>query len=162
ERETATGQTHEYRIKMRAGEFARVTVEQRGVDVSLKLTGPDAKQIAEVNDKKGRDESETLLLVAEAKGYYLLAVSAATEDEEAAEEKEAKEAAAAGAKRYRAEIAELRAATEKDRSRISAEREMAEADLLRAEKEPEPLKQAAAKYQEAGALFRGAGDRNRE
>src|SRR5262249_25793571 len=96
ERETAAGQTQAYRLKMRAGEVARVTVEQRGADVSLKLTGPNGEQLAEVNNKKGQDESETLLFIAEAKGYYLLEVSAAKESGEN------KEAAAAGAKRYRA------------------------------------------------------------
>ncbi|MCG3161479.1 MAG: Photosystem I assembly protein Ycf3 [Acidobacteria bacterium] len=147
ERETSGGQTHVYRLKLRAGQFARVTVEQRGVDVSMKLTGPNGEQLAEVNDKKGLNESEALLFVAEAKGNYLLEVSAAKE-------------AAAGS--YRAELAELRAATEMDRSRISAERKMSEADQLRADKKPESLRQAVTKYQEALALWRAAKDRQRE
>ena len=156
ERETAAGQTHVYRLKLRAGEFARVTVQQLGVDVSLKLTGSNGEQLAEVNNKKGQDESETLLFIAEAKGSYLLEVSAAKEAEES------KEAAAAGAKRYRAETTEPRAATEQDRNRVSAERKHSEADLLRADKKPESLKQAAQRYQDAITLWRGAGDRQRE
>src|SRR5262249_51667172 len=150
EREEAPGQTQAYRLKLRSGEFARVTVEQRGVDVALKLAGPNGEQLAEVNNKKSRDESETLLFVAEAKVYYLLELRAAHETGDD------KEAAAPG--HYRAEITELRAATEQDRNRVLAERRMSEADLLRAQKEPEPLKQAAAKYQEAITLFRGAAD----
>ncbi len=156
ERETAAGQSHAYRLKMRAGEFARVTVEQRGVDLSLKLTGPDGEQLTEVNDKKSREESETLLFIADAKGNYLLEVSAAGAAEES------KETAEAVAKSYRAELTELRAATEKDRNRISAERKHSEARLLRAENKPESLKQAAPIYQEAITLWRSAGDRQRE
>jgi len=156
ERETAAGQTHAYRLKLRAGEFARVTVQQRGIDVSLKLTGSNGEQLAEVNNKKGQDESETLLFIAEAKGYYLLEVSAAKEAGES------RDAAAPGAKRYRAEITELRAATEQDRNRVSAERKHTEADMLRAENKPESLKQAAQKYQDAITLWRGSGDRQRE
>ncbi|HKE04113.1 MAG TPA: hypothetical protein VKE91_08635, partial [Blastocatellia bacterium] len=44
EREEAPGQTQAYRLKLRAGEFARVTVEQHGVDVALKLSGPNGEQ----------------------------------------------------------------------------------------------------------------------
>ncbi|MGH9934874.1 MAG: tetratricopeptide repeat protein, partial [Blastocatellia bacterium] len=156
ERETAAGQTHEYRLKLGAGEFARVTVQQLGVDVSLKLTGSNGEQLAEVNNKKSRDESETLLFIAEAKGSYLLEVSAAKEAEES------KEAAEAGAKRYRAEMTEPRAATEQDRNRVAAERKHSEADLLRADKKPESFKQATQKYQDALTLWRGAKDRQRE
>ena len=156
ERETAAGQTHAYRLKLDAGEFARVTVQQLGVDVSLKLTGPNGEQLAEINNKKGQDESETLLFIAEAKGSHLLEVIVAKEAEES------KEADAASAKRYRAEIAEPRAATEQDRNRVAADRKHSEADLLRADKKPESLKQAAQKYQDAITLWRGAGDRQRE
>src|SRR5262245_31796895 len=153
ERETVPGESHTYRLKMSAGLFARVTVEQRGVDVSLKLTGLNGEQLAEVNNNKSQEESESLLFIAEAKGYYLLEVRASQESGEN------KDSAAAG--RYRAEII-LRAPTDKDRSGISAERKMSEADLLRAGNKPESLKQAAAKYQEAITLWRGAGDRKRE
>src|SRR5262249_38486693 len=85
ERETAPGQTQAYRLKLRAGEFARVIVEQRGVDVTLKLVGPNGEQLAEVNNKKRKDEDEneheheTLLFIAETKGHYLLEVIAAQE-----------------------------------------------------------------------------------
>ena len=154
-REASAGQTDSYRLKLREGQFARVTVEQRGVDVSLKLTGPNGEQLAEVNNKKSQDESESLLLIAEAKGYYLLEVSATQETGEG------KDAAATGAGRYRAEITELRAANEQDRSRVTAERKMSEADLLRAGNKPESLKQAAAKYQDAVTLWRGVGERQR-
>src|SRR5262249_9944959 len=156
EREEAPGQTQAYRLKLRAGEFARVTVEQHGVDVALKLSGPNGEQIAEVNNKKSLDESETLLFIAEAKGHYLLEVRAAQETGEG------KEASGATAGRYRAEITELRVVTEQDRNRVSAERKMSEANPLRGGNKPESLKEAATKYQEAIALWRGAADRKRE
>src|SRR5262249_3835290 len=111
ERETAPGQTQAYRLKLRAGEFARVTVEQRGVDVTLKRAGTNGEQLAEVNNKKRKDEdeNETLLFIAETKGHYLLEVIAAKEIGKN------KEASGAKAGRYRAEITELRVATEQDR-----------------------------------------------
>src|SRR5262245_16940859 len=55
ESEVSAGQTHSYRLKFREGQFARVTVEQRGVDVSLKIKGPNGEQLADVNGKKSQD-----------------------------------------------------------------------------------------------------------
>jgi CHAT domain-containing protein/Tfp pilus assembly protein PilF len=160
EREISAGQTHQYRIKLRAGEFMRVTVGRRDVDVTLILSDPNGAQLAEVKPRKERQEEESLLFVAESRGAYLLEARASKDAEEKAEEK--KEAPAATASRYRVELAELRASTERDRNRASAERKIEEADLLRAENKPDPLRQAAAKYQEAIALLRSAGDRRRE
>ncbi len=155
-REATAGQKHTYRLKLREGQFVRVMVEQRGVDVSLKLTGPKGEQLADVNDKRSLDESESLLLIADAKGYYLLDVTAAQEAGES------KDTATTGVGRFRAEINELRLATEQDRSRVSAERDMAEAERLRAGNKPETLKEAAVKYQNVVKLWRSAGDRRRE
>ena len=49
EREIVGGQTHTYQITLTAGQFMRVVVEQKGIDVTLTLAGPDGKQSAEVN-----------------------------------------------------------------------------------------------------------------
>ena len=165
EREVSAGESHTYRLKMVVGLCAQVTVEQRGVDVALKLTGLNGEQLAEVNSKKSRDESESLLFIAEANGYYLLEVKASqgsgSQESGSQESGEDKDAAAPGAGRYRAEIIQ-RTPTEQDRSRISAERKTSEADLLRAANKPESLKQAAAIYQDAVKMWRAAGDLQRE
>src|SRR5262249_7811363 len=51
ERELAGGQSHAYQITLSAGQFMKVIVEQRGIDVVVELLGPDAKPIMEFNSE---------------------------------------------------------------------------------------------------------------
>src|SRR5687767_13911846 len=41
ERELAGGQAHSYRVSLNAGQYVRVMVEQKGMDVSMTLFSPD-------------------------------------------------------------------------------------------------------------------------
>src|SRR5262249_34469757 len=61
ERELAGDATHSYRIKLREGEFLRVEIEQRGIDVIASLVDPDNKQIVVINNSKENRETETVL-----------------------------------------------------------------------------------------------------
>lgn len=47
ERQIAGGQSHAYRLTLQAGQFVRVVVEQRGIDVKLALSSPDGKPLVE-------------------------------------------------------------------------------------------------------------------
>src|SRR5258705_2131242 len=47
EREIAGGQSHTYQLKLTAGQFMRVLVEQKGISIALALIGTDGKQVAE-------------------------------------------------------------------------------------------------------------------
>lgn len=60
----AGDQAHSYRVNLDTGEYLRVRVEQRGVDVALKITGPDGRQILEVNSQAGAQGTEAASLVA--------------------------------------------------------------------------------------------------
>src|SRR5205823_8383348 len=74
ERELARGETHAYRVTLAAGQYLRVMVEQRGVDLSLTLFGPDGRPLTEV-DRGGISEGpEQVSVVAEAAGDYRLEV----------------------------------------------------------------------------------------
>jgi hypothetical protein len=44
ERELAGGDIHAYSIQMTAGQFAKVIVDQRGIDLVVIAFGPDGKQ----------------------------------------------------------------------------------------------------------------------
>ncbi|HEY2294443.1 MAG TPA: CHAT domain-containing tetratricopeptide repeat protein [Thermoanaerobaculia bacterium] len=63
EREIAAGQTHAYRLAPEAGSHPLVTVEQRGADVVVKVTGADGRSFA-VDGPTGRWGPERLLLAA--------------------------------------------------------------------------------------------------
>src|SRR6266508_1201029 len=101
ERELAGGQSHAYQITLSAGQFMKVIVEQRGIDVVVGLLGPDAKQIMEFDSEIRSQGQETVWQVAEVAGSYRLNVKA-----------NHKGAPAGG---YEIRMVELRAATEKDR-----------------------------------------------
>jgi CHAT domain-containing protein/Tfp pilus assembly protein PilF len=126
ERELAGGQSHTYEVTLSAGQFLNVVVEQRGIDVVVKLLGPDSKQIAEFDSEIRKQGQETMSQVAEVAGSYRLNVQA-----------KQKEAPAGG---YEIRVVELRAATEKDRALQEARNLLAEfLRLYRAGKYDEAL-----------------------
>ena len=71
-RELAGNDIHTYQIRLSAGQFLKVIVEQQGIDIVAQLSGPDGEQIAEF-DREGRSRGrEEVLHVAEAAGQYRL------------------------------------------------------------------------------------------
>jgi len=100
ERELDGGQSHSYQIALAAGRYARLVVDQRGIDVVAKLFGQDGKQIAEFDSEVRLHGEESVSWVAEADGVYRLDVAAVYEN------------AAAG--RYEIQMAESRVATDND------------------------------------------------
>src|SRR6266498_69503 len=121
-RELAGSQQQSYRIKLSAGQFLKVIVEQQGIDVVVVLSGPDGKQGSQGNQNwefntesrlRGQEEAP---LVAEVTGEYRLTVRPAQKD------------ARAGG--YEIRIEELRAATESDRALQEARKLSEEARQL--------------------------------
>jgi CHAT domain-containing protein/lipopolysaccharide biosynthesis regulator YciM len=102
ERELAGGQSHAYQITLAEGQFLNVTIEQRGIDVVVKLLGPDGKQIVEFDSEITKQGQETVTQVAEVAGNYRLNVQAK------------QQRAPAGG--YEIRLQELRVANEKDRA----------------------------------------------
>ncbi|MBA3355056.1 MAG: tetratricopeptide repeat protein [Pyrinomonadaceae bacterium] len=101
EREIASGEAHAYQITLAEGQYLAVTVEQRGIDVGVQMLGPDGNLIVEFNFEARKQSQEKVEQVAEVTGSYRLNVQAKGERD------------AAG---YEIRVAELRAATEKDRA----------------------------------------------
>jgi len=141
EREIAGGESHTYQISLTAGQFVRVVLEQKAIDVALALAAPDGKQVAEVNlTAAGGLES---LSVEAAGGDYRLTLRAAGS------------ATLAGSYRVRLEV--KAAATAQDRQRISAEALMLEANELRRQGGKQ-AEQAIDKLQQALSVWRELGD----
>jgi hypothetical protein len=148
ERELAGGRVHSYRITLTSGQYCRVVVDQRGIDVVVRLFGPDSKQIAEVDSPNGTQGPEPLSVVAEASGDYRLEVTALEKD------------AAVG--RYEVKIEEVREATPQDSTRIAAEKVFLAGERLRAQGTAESLRKAIESYLEALPLWQASGDRSGE
>ncbi|HJQ25263.1 MAG TPA: hypothetical protein VKA60_15190, partial [Blastocatellia bacterium] len=148
EREMRGGEAHLYRIALKQGEYLHVAVEQKGVDVVVRLFGPDGKQLTEVDSPNGTQGPEPVSWIAETAGEYRLEVKAPDEK------------AVPG--RYEIKVEALREATAKDRDRVAAERLLGEAEQLRAQATAAALRQAIEKYNEALALLRKAEDQQGE
>lgn len=115
EGELAGGQSHSYQIKLAAGQFLDVVIEQRGIDVVVTLYAPDGKELIEVDSPNGTQGPEPLNLITEASGIYRLEVRSLEKN-------------AAG--RYEARIEALRTATAQDRKRIADAADLKEANRL--------------------------------
>jgi CHAT domain-containing protein/tetratricopeptide (TPR) repeat protein len=140
ERELSGGQTHAYRIALSAGQFALAQVEQRGVNVALTANAPDGKEFAIVDLRWGNKGVESLAILADTAGEYILKVTSRYPR------------AAPGL--YEAKISELRAATEQDRARMKAQTASYEARALSLEPAPEARRKAVQLYEEAALLWR--------
>jgi CHAT domain-containing protein/Tfp pilus assembly protein PilF len=101
-RDLAGGQEHSYQINLSADQFVKAVVKQDGIDVAVKLSGPDGKQITESDSEIRMQGEEPVSWVAEEAGIYRLDVLAKYKN------------AAAG--RYEIRMLELRLATENDRA----------------------------------------------
>jgi len=108
ERELAGGQSHSYQITLAAGQYLNLLIEQRGIDVVVKVFGLDGKQITEFDSEIRAQGQEIVSLVAEEAGSYRLNVVATQKDVPAG--------------RYVIREIVLRDATEKDRALEKARR----------------------------------------
>ena len=113
ERELTGGAVHIYSINLAAGQFVRVVVEQRGIDVVATLIEPGGKKIVEVDSPNGTQGPEPISVITEVTGNYRLEVRSPEKD------------AAAG--KYVAKLQEARSATETDRKNIARLAELNEA-----------------------------------
>ena len=104
EREIAGGESHKYKFTLQAGQFVRVVVEQKKIDVALKIAAPDGEQLIEANFGEV-GVLESLSVEAAAGGEHQLTISAI---------------GAAGSYRVRLEV--KAAASAQDKQRMTAER----------------------------------------
>jgi CHAT domain-containing protein len=75
-RDMAGAQSHSYQMTLAAGQYVRVVVDQRGVDVVVKLIGPDGRQIKEFDADSSVQGREIVSWVTEEAGIYRLDVGA--------------------------------------------------------------------------------------
>jgi CHAT domain-containing protein len=132
-----------------AGQYLKVIVEQRGVDVVIRLVGPAGKQLTEVdNGPDGTQGMESISGVADTAGEYRLEVMVLDKE--------------APSGRYQIRIEELREASQKDRTRVAAEWAYAQGGRLRVKATADSLRLSLEKYREALSLWRAADDRDSE
>lgn len=144
EKSLAGGQAHSYRIALEAGQFVRVAVEQRGIDVVVTLFAPDGKKLREVDAPTDNQGTETLSELAESGGVFRLEIKSSDEK--------------AKAGRYEARLDVVRSPTDADRKLVTAQRLTDEGDRLRTQRDEDSRRQAIRKFEEALKLQRELGN----
>ncbi len=68
------GQVHEFTIKVEENNFVQLVVDQRGIDVIVKVFSPAGKSLGEFDSPNGSDGPENVSFVAVAAGSYRISV----------------------------------------------------------------------------------------
>ncbi len=143
-RKIGGGDYHHYRIALMSDEYLRLAVDQRGIDVRVKLYQPDGKVVAESNRFTGAYGPEMISWVTQPPGLYKLEIQSIERDQHA--------------DYYEVNLLEERVATFQDRNRLAPQTVFMQAEQLREQKTPKSLDQAIAKYEEALQLSRDVDD----
>jgi CHAT domain-containing protein len=115
-RDLAGAQSHSYQMTLAAGQYVRVIIDQRGVDVVVKLIAPDGRQVNEYDADGSLQGREIVSWVTEGAGIYRLDAGAKNK------------AAAAG--QYVIQAVVLRVAKEEERALYEAGNLMTESRRL--------------------------------
>src|SRR4051812_20386206 len=70
ERRIGGKQPHDYRLMLKTGEYASVVAEQRGIDIVLRVLGPDGKAFVESDVEGSKTGREFVGVVASSAGTY--------------------------------------------------------------------------------------------
>ncbi len=73
-REIAGGQLHRYEIVLTQDQLAKVVVKQLGIDVGLRVIGPDGVTVAEASFDSSREGTEAATMAAESTGPHSLEI----------------------------------------------------------------------------------------
>lgn len=145
EREIAGGESHTYPMKLAPGQFLRVVVQQKSIDVVLALVGPDGAQLIENDLSDTLGTREPLSFEAKAAGDYRLVVRARGV------------ATLVGAYQVRLDLKDT--IGEQDRKQMTAEQLLIEAAVLTRRKD---FQQGIEKQQQGLILWREIGDQRWE
>jgi CHAT domain-containing protein len=149
ERDLKAGETHAYQLPSAARRFIRMSVLPQGCDLRITLHAPDGRKILETTHRSDMLVQEPVAFIAETSGVYRAEVRASGAGESQG--------------RYVLNVEEQRAATPQDKNRIPALRLFAQgAQMQFAGGQPELLRSALKKYDEALALWQAVGDRTEE
>ncbi len=126
------GESRRYRMPLNDGQYIHLAVEQRDLDVALRLFDELGEELIEVDTPVGATGEEVLHAVGGSQDTFILEIAAVGR--------------AAGS--YELEVLALRAATETDRMRVAAQNAFFAAKAL-AKGGADALPQAQQKYREA-------------
>jgi len=137
------GEAHAYQLTIAAGQYARVTVDQRRINVAVSAFDAEGKKITDA-DMFPIGSAEIISFLAEAPATYRLEVRASDKG------------APPGS--YEIKLKEVRPATEEDRSAVAGERLIAEGIRISSDGTVDACHKAIDKYQASIPLWQAAKD----
>lgn len=133
------GESHSYTLPLSVTQFVQLRIDQRGVDVIVRLFDSEGQQKAEMDSPNGAHGPELLCFVTEKPGSYRVEVRQLQAD------------AIVGS--YTIVVAELHAVEAVDSSRFKAQQLFSEAEQLRNQGKAAVTGDAIAKYEAAVKLY---------
>ena len=144
ERSITAGEAQSYTLTLTSGQYAHITVDQRGVDVVVSIYTPDGTKVVRVDSPNGDKGIEPVFLVAEISGAYRVELLSTSPKRPG---------------NYELKLEELRAATEADRNRVAAQKLFTEAKALRNERTQQSYREAIEKYDAAFVIWHKLNDK---
>lgn len=142
-RQIRRGEIHFYRLRLAASQYARISIDQHGIDLVVTVFGPDGKQRIEYDScERG---IEAISVLAETAGLYQLQVRPSPKD------------VASGP--YRVWLATVRSVQPLDYRRDQAEKMLALGTQQTAQRTAASLQEAIKTLQEAASIWRNLGSR---
>ena len=142
-RDIEAGQVHTYDVVLVEGQYAHLVVDQRGIDLIVTISGPDARPVTESDSLNAAYGPEDISLIADQTGSYRIEIRSLENEVIAGQ--------------YQALLADLRAPDEKDAVRAAAQKAITEAEQLRKDETAESYRRALRKYEKALELRRSLG-----
>jgi CHAT domain-containing protein len=139
-------ETHLFRIAVALGQYLRIVVNQRGIDLAVALLGPGGERLVEVDSPNGTRGNESISAVAESSGEYRIEIRSAK----------------VSPGRYEVQVEDLRNPTESDLARVAAEREFRQAYKLSLQASAQSKRDAVEKLVHTLPAFRALEDRAME
>ncbi len=142
--ELTGGQTRVYQISLSAGDFLRVEVDQRGIDIEVKIFDPAQQELVGMDSHNGTQGPEIAALIAAHAGNYRVEIISSDR--------------AVPPGQYEVKVALLRNAIPEDQLWIKAQTAYSQGRQLRAQPVAESKRQAIQRFEEALKIWLELGD----
>ncbi|HKQ74268.1 MAG TPA: CHAT domain-containing tetratricopeptide repeat protein [Blastocatellia bacterium] len=148
ERMISGAEIHRYQIPLNAGEYLRVAITQKGIDLVVTALDPAGRRVSWIDRPNGAYGKEPISVIAEVAGDHKIEVRPTF-----------KLAAPAS---YVITATEPRKATADDSQRVAAEYTVNQGEELRSDGTADALSQAIDKFSQAAKIWRSLGDQYEE
>jgi CHAT domain-containing protein len=142
------GQSHEYEVSLHSGDFVRITVDRKAIDIDIELVGPDGAQRLQQHSAPSYFVEEVVVAIADTDGRHVVRVHAPRNGPPGG--------------RYSIAIDGPRPPTPDDTTRLEAEQAFQQARTLAASSTRGAQEDALTRLDGSLSRFRQLGDRRRE